>query len=73
MVVTNESLDLRDFEAWSGAKDTQKRIIEEDKEEDFESLLEDMHPNGLTDTQLNDFLRFDCDFIFEHLGMKIED
>ena len=59
MKVYNENLNLRDFEAWSGAKDTQAAIIEAGKDEDFEAFIEEMFPDGLTETRLNDILWFE--------------
>lgn len=73
MKVTNETMSLRDFEAWSGAVDTKETIINEGKAEQFDSLIEDLYPDGLTDTQLNDFLWFEEDWIFETLGIEVED
>ena len=66
-------LSITDFKAWSGAIATQKRIIEEDKENDFDSLIDELYPDGLTETQLNDILWFDSDWIFESLGIKDEE
>ena len=72
MKVINENLSISDFEAWSGAKDTQQTIIDNDKENDFDSLIEELYPDGLTDTQLNDLLWHDSDWCLEQLGIEIE-
>lgn len=69
MKITNENLDLRNFNAWSGAKDTKETILNEGKEKDFEMLIEELYPDGLTDTLLNDFLWFEDEYIFESLGI----
>lgn len=69
MKVTND-LKLADFDAWSGAIETKQTIIENGKEDDFDFLIEELYPDGLTDTQLNDLLWFEEDFIFEHLGIS---
>ena len=61
------------FEAWSGAKDTQRRIIEENKENEFDNLIEDLYPEGITETQLNDILWFDSEWVFESLGITEEE
>ena len=66
-------ISLVNFDAWSGAKETKETIIDNDKENDFESLIEELYPDGLTDTQLNDILWFEEDWIFENLGIEIED
>ena len=66
-------LDLSKFKAWSGGRDTLDRIIEEDKCEDLEFILDDIFPDGMTETQLNDLLWFDADAVFEWLGISDEE
>ena len=65
-----EELNLKDFNAWSGAVETKNKIIENNKEEEFEELIEEMYPDGLTDTELNDILWFDDDWIYNCLGIE---
>ena len=48
MTITYE-LDLRNFKAWSGAKDTLERVINEGKCDLLEQILEDTYPDGMTD------------------------
>lgn len=62
-------LDLNTFKAWSGAVDTLDKIKEADKVNEFESLLEDIFPEGCTETELNDYLWFDDEQIFEMLDI----
>lgn len=69
MKITSE-MSLRNFKAWSGAKDTLNKLIELDKCEDLEFILDDLYPNGLTDTQLNDILWFEDEWIYETLGIE---
>lgn len=58
---------LREFDFWSGAKDTVKYLT--DKELDFiESQLEELYPDGMDETEINDFFWFDDDTIAEWLG-----
>ena len=73
MKTINENETLQNFNAWSGAVETKKAIIEADKAEEFEQLIEELYPDGLTDTTLNDLLWFDSEFIFESLGMAEEE
>ena len=73
MRVTNDNLTLRDFKAWSGAVDTQETILNEGKGEEFDSLIEELYPDGIEETQLNDLLWFDDDLIFEMLGIAEEE
>jgi len=70
---TIRDVNLRHFDAWSGAKETQERIMLEGKEADFERLIEEMYPDGLTATQLNDILWFEEDWIFSQLGIEDEE
>ena len=64
---------LLNFEAWSGAISTKNTIIEHDKTDQFEQLIEEIYPEGLTDTQLNDILWFEADWIYESLEISIEE
>ena len=63
-------MNLKNFKAWSGAKDTLNKLIELDKCDDLEFILDDLYPDGLTDTQLNDILWFDDEWIYETLGIE---
>ena len=72
MKIVNNNLSLRNFEAWSGAKDTKQLILDNNKEDDFEFMMEDLYPDGMTDTQLNDILWFETDWICETLGIDNE-
>ena len=64
---------LRGFEAWSGAVSTKNLIISLGLEEEFEELINELYPKGLTDTQLNDILWFEEDWILENLGVEVEE
>ena len=69
MKITSE-MSLKNFKAWSGAKDTLNKLIELDKCDELEFILDDLYPDGLTDTQLNDILWFDDEWIYEILGIE---
>lgn len=64
---------LVDFQAWSGATDTKNTIIDNDKAEDFDYLIEELYPDGLSETKLNDILWFDSDWVLEQLGIETID
>ena len=72
MTIKTET-NLRNFKAWSGAVDTKKIILDAGLEEEFEILIDELYPNGLSDTELNDILWFDADWILENLGIKEEE
>ena len=71
MRITYE-LDLNSFEAWSGAVYTLNRVIEEGKTAELEAVLEELYPDGLDETTLNDILWFDDEWVFEVCGIRSE-
>lgn len=70
MKITREISNMDEFEAWSGAVYTRNAIIKNHKQDDFMFLLEDIFPNGCTETEFNDFLWFDDEYIFSVLDIK---
>ena len=72
MKITTE-ISILNFEAWSGATHTHKRIIEENKVEEFDQLIEELYPQGIDSTSLNDLLWFDDEWVYTCLGMNIEE
>lgn len=72
-MMIKSDISLENFEAWNGAVDTLNRIINENKCDELESMLEDLYPEGMTDTQLNDLLWFESDTVFEWLGIRTYD
>ena len=58
---------LKDFDFWSGAKDTVKYLTE-DEINLIETILEDSFPDGMDETEINDFFWFEVDTIAEWLG-----
>jgi hypothetical protein len=73
MKTFNENTTLVNFDAWSGAVETKERIINEGKANEFDSLIEDLYPDGLSETLLNDILWFEEDWIYESLGIEDEE
>ena len=65
-------LDLNTFEAWSGAVDTLNRIRREGKCEELESALEEIYPEGIDETELNDLLWFDSETVYEWVDLRTE-
>lgn len=64
---------LDDYEPWSGAVDTFEAIKDAGMVDDLDFYLEDIYPEGLTMTQLNDLLWFDGDSVLSDLGIYTED
>ena len=58
---------LRNFEFWSGAKDTAKYLTSEELDT-LEEMLEDSFPDGIGETELNDIFWFEDDMLAEWLG-----
>ena len=67
MKVIKEVNSYSDFEFWSGAADTVEYLTPEEVE-NILKILEDIYPDGMTDTELNDFFWFEDDTIAEWLG-----
>ena len=76
VVKTINEYDTNDFynlfeNSWSGARDTLEDIIKAEKEEEFMQYLDEIFgtEEELTDTELNDFIWFSRDEIYENLGL----
>ena len=63
--------DISEFEPWAGAVDTWDKIVEANKLEELDFILEDFYPDGISRTALNDLLWFEGDWVLEQLGIKI--
>ena len=66
-------ISIANFDAWSGAKDTLEQIIDNNKVREFDNLIDELYPEGLTDTQLNDILWHDSDWVLDSLGIEETD
>lgn len=62
-------MSLKDFQFWSGAKDTAAELTVEQLDQ-VEAILEDLYPDGMTDTQINDIFWFERNTIHEWLGIN---
>ena len=69
MIITREFEGIEAFEAWSGAVSTKETIISAGKAKEFDTLLDELFPNGCTEGELNDFLWFEDDYIYSLLGI----
>ncbi len=67
--------EINDFYAladmvWSGAVDTIKDIQNANKEDEFMNFLEAVFCDEVpTDTEVNDFIWFERDYIYENIGL----
>lgn len=67
MKVIKEIYDARDFDFWSGAKNTVKYLTDDEVETIF-NMLEDIYPDGMDETEVNDFFWFEDETIADWLG-----
>ena len=66
-------MDFSDYQPWGEARDTYALIDCNNKLEDLDRLITDRFPDGLTETELNDILRFDREWILRRLGIELDD
>lgn len=68
-----KEMSIHDFEPWSGAADTYKRLESNNKLNDLEwSLSEIFGRDDIEETELNDLLWFEPDTVYEMVGLKTE-
>lgn len=68
-----KEMSIFDFEPWSGAVSTYERLWREDKLDTLESLLPDLFAyEDVEETELNDLLRFDSDYVYRLVGLPTE-
>mgnify|MGYP007099963583 CR=1 FL=1 len=63
---------LREFNFWSGAKENANELSGEQLDK-LETILEDVYPDGIDATDLNDMMWFEFDTIKEWLGIEDEE
>jgi len=64
---------LKEFKPWSGAVGTWETIVNANKLDALEFMLEDLYPDGITTTALNDLLWFEGDWVLDQLSLTTED
>lgn len=73
MKITREIYDLEKFEAWSDeARAAKEKIVSAGRGEDFIAMLEDLYPEGINETDLNDLIRFESEWCFELVGLDAD-
>ena len=65
-----DELNLSEVNTWGGATEVKNIIMNEELEEDFNNLIDELFPKGLSITELNDLLSFDYEYIFNCLGIE---
>lgn len=66
-------VDISKYSPWSGAIDTWQLIADNDKIDELERYLEELYPDGLSLTELNDELWFESEDILAALGISEND
>lgn len=64
---------LSSYEPWSGAVDFYNEIVEEGKLKELEDALDELYPDGMSETELNDLLWHDEDWLRGFLDMDTEE
>lgn len=71
--MTIKEYSLENFNPGAGAIPTYNKIMEKGLENEFEDLMDELFPEGLTEMELNDFLWFEDEYIYEMLGIDTEE
>lgn len=69
-IYTEQSLHY--FDAWGQGASTLAALTW-DEVETLEEVLEELYPDGIGATQLNDILAYDSDWVYEVVGHDEED
>ena len=65
LTIKKEIYSLNDFDFWGGAVPRCEEIQKLGLEDDVMEMIEDLYPNGLTNTELNDLIWFEFDDFIE--------
>lgn len=64
--------DIYEFEPWSDAVTTYNRINDAGLLDTLDDELEFLYPDGISETGLNDLLRYDADYCYDLVGLRSE-
>lgn len=70
MIIKNE-ISLREFEAWTKGRENLDKLTDEEKDR-LMGILSEMHPDGMSITELNDLLWFDFEAVCDWLGLEYD-
>ena len=65
-------VSLSNFNFWSGAKDNAAELTDAQLDT-VECILEDIYPDGMNETAINDLFWFDFESVKEWLGIEEEE
>lgn len=63
---------LSNFEFWSGGKESAD-LLDSEQLDQVEAILEDVYPDGISETELNDIFWFDFDQVKQWIGFDPEE
>lgn len=69
-MLVSQELNLQNFKFWSGAEDHK---FTRSELEQIEFTLEDIYPDGMTETQINDLFWFEEEAICDWLRLDFEE
>ena len=69
-IILEESLS--NFKFWSGGADSAELLTEQELDV-VESVLDDLYPDGMTDTEINDLFWFDFETVLDWIGLTEEE
>jgi hypothetical protein len=72
MKTINETTRLRYFEFWDGADDLAGKLTNSEFDQ-IEVELEQLYPEGITETGLNDLFWFEGEYICELIGLNVDE
>ena len=58
------------YQPWGQAKEAWNYIVDNDKFDEFDQLLEEWYPEGIDETTLNDILAFEPETVYPHIGLR---
>ena len=66
-----DEVNLTSFQFWSGGRDRAMMLTYEEMEQ-FEYVLEDLYPDGIDATTINDLFWFEFEFVCESIGLEYD-
>lgn len=67
-----KEISIYDFEPWSGAVGTYRRLERNNKLNELERLLPEIFNDDVEETELNDLLWFEPNTVYELVGLQTE-
>ena len=68
-MLVHSEISLSNFEFWAGAKDFANELTT-DELDHVEFLLNDIYPDGMNETLVNNIFWFDSDWVCQMLGYE---